>query len=90
MNKAALAKRGGKYQRGASLVECGLIFALLIVIAVPGIKLLGHRTTEPLCKLSTAMLTDMETQWSLANGTVGSKTKCKSKYGFTTFFEINW
>lgn len=90
MIKSRFLKLHRAHQHGATLIEYCQIMVLILLIAAPGIKLIGHRITEPLCKASTPLITTAETQWIQADGSVGSKTKCKSRFGFTTYFEIRW
>lgn len=47
---------GRKSERGASLVEYGLLLALLILIGIAAIKVMGATTTKPLCLATGALM----------------------------------
>lgn len=41
-----LSKKGSKRQRGASLIEYGLLVALIAVIGMPAVKIVGQSIYE--------------------------------------------
>lgn len=52
------ARRDGKSERGASMVEYGILVALIAVIAIAGTTLLGQRVSQTMSSIGESMPTN--------------------------------
>jgi pilus assembly protein Flp/PilA len=52
------ARRDGKSERGASMVEYGILVALIAVIAIAGTTILGQRVSQSMSGIANQMPTN--------------------------------